>query len=211
MILHPNGTQDVKYCILVMTVPQYLILTVSHHFILIFGECVLHENTLCGFHSPLSMHWSWMCLWVFLLSRSPGCTSSSSPHLSLVTTGETTFHQGLKQDQSWWRATFEPLGPPESKQTTSPDSALNWSCFQSVFFLFFPAFWLLINGFLCLGIQFSCFSLAQLKYIFPTPLISWNECDDCTLNCVCGDRHMHQPTPFPNPDIKQILTLTLNT
>lgn len=61
-----------------------------------------------------------VCLWVFFLSWSPGCTSSSSPHLLLVTTGEITFNQGLELAKSWLITAVEPMGPSERKQTTQP-------------------------------------------------------------------------------------------
>lgn len=41
-----------------------------------------------------------VCVVFFSLSRTPGCTFSSSPHLLQPTTGETTFNQDLEQDKS---------------------------------------------------------------------------------------------------------------
>lgn len=61
----------------------------------------------------------------FFLSWSLGCTSSSSPHLLQVTTGATTFNQGLAQDKSWWGAAVGACGSNRIQPTVHPDGALN--------------------------------------------------------------------------------------
>lgn len=78
---------------------------------------------------PLSLLLGLVCVFVggfFLLSRSSGFTSSSSPHLLQVTTGESTLDQGWRRIKAGGAQLWDSVGQTECNQPIHPDGALIW-------------------------------------------------------------------------------------